>query len=188
MPAKIRNICPTACAEALLNLLSKVPGLQVAARTSAFSFKGRDVDIAAIGHQLRVSNVLRGSVSKTGNHLRVTAQLVRADSGSPLWSQTYDRELGDVFRIQDDIAAAVVKALKVSYLGSTALRNLRTQNSEAYLVFLQGRAKMETDQLADYKVAASRLRARAQARSELRARLRRTRQRKSAAGGIWAHR
>ena len=142
-------------AEALLNLLSKVPGLQVAARTSAFSFKGRDDDIVAIGHQLRVSNVLRGSVSKEGNHLRVTAQLVRTDSDSPLWSQTYDRELGDVFRIQDDIAAAVVKALKVSYLGSTALRNLRTQNSEAYLVFLQGRAKMETDRLADYKVAAT---------------------------------
>ncbi len=140
-------------AEAMLNLLSKVPGLQVAARTSAFSFKGRDVDTATIGHQLRVSNVLRGSVSKAGNHLRVTAQLVRTDSDSPLWSQTYDRELGDVFRIQDEIAAAVVKALKVSYLGHTALRNRPTQNSEAYLVFLQGRAKMETDSLASYKLA-----------------------------------
>ncbi len=142
-------------AEALLNLLSKVPGLQVAARTSAFSFKGRDVDMATIGQQLKVSNVLRGSVSKVGNHLRVTAQLLRTDSDSPLWSQSYDRELGDVFRIQDDIAAAVVKALKVSYLGNTALRNSRTQNSEAYLVFLQGRAKMETDRLADYKIAAT---------------------------------
>jgi TolB-like protein/Tfp pilus assembly protein PilF len=135
--------------EALLNLLSKVPGLQVAARTSAFSFKGHTVDVPTIGRKLRVAHVLEGSISKVGNHLRVTAQLERADTGYQIWSETYDRELGDVFRIQDEIAAAVVKALKISLLGSAAPQSLGTQNSDAYLVFLQGRAKMATQRLVD---------------------------------------
>ena len=91
-------------AEELLNLLSKVPGLQVAARTSAFSFKGHAVDVPTIGRQLLVAHVLEGSVRKVGNHLRVTAQLERADNGYQIWSETYDRELGDVFRIQDEIS------------------------------------------------------------------------------------
>ncbi|HEV7432658.1 MAG TPA: hypothetical protein VGN77_06410, partial [Steroidobacteraceae bacterium] len=142
-------------AEELLNLLSKVPGLQVAARTSAFSFKGRAVDVPTIGRQLRVANVLEGSVQKVGNHLRVTAQLERADTGYHIWSETYDRELGDVFRIQDDIAAAVVKALKVSLLGAAPPRSTGTQNPDAYLVFLQGRAKMATQRLTDWESAAA---------------------------------
>jgi TolB-like protein/Tfp pilus assembly protein PilF len=142
-------------AEALLNLLSKVPGMQVAARTSAFSFKGHAVDVPTIGRQLRVANVLEGSVRRVGNHLRVTAQLERADNGYQIWSETYDRELGDVFRIQDEIANAVVKALKVSLLGATAPRTQGTQNSDAYLVFLQGRAKMATQRLADSREAAA---------------------------------
>ena len=140
-------------AEELLNLLSKVPGLQVAARTSAFSFKGHAVDVPTIGRQLLVANVLEGSVRKVGNHLRVTAQLERADNGYQIWSETYDRELGDVFRIQDEISAAVVKALKVSLLGGAAPRSTSTQNPDAYLVFLQGRAKMATERLADAKAA-----------------------------------
>ncbi len=139
--------------EALLNLLSKVPGLQVVARTSAFSFKGRDVDVPTIGRQLMVAHVLEGSVRRIGNHLRVTARLERGDSGVQLWSETYDRELGDVFRIQDEIAAAVVKALKVPLLGNAAPQGQSTQNSEAYLVYLQGRAKMATQRLADFKPA-----------------------------------
>jgi TolB-like protein/cytochrome c-type biogenesis protein CcmH/NrfG len=141
--------------EALLNLLSKVPGMQVAARTSAFSFKGHAVDVPTIGRQLRVANVLEGSVHRVGNHLRITAQLERADNGYQIWSETYDRELGDVFRIQDEIASAVVKALEVSLLGSVAPQSLGTRNSEAYLVFLQGRAKMEANTLASYKIAAT---------------------------------
>jgi len=140
-------------AEDLLNLLSKVPGLQVAARTSAFSFKGRTVDVPTMGRQLKVASVLEGTVRKVGNHLRVTAQLERAADGYQIWSETYDRELGDVFRMQDEIANAVVKALKVSLLWGAAPRSLSTQNSEAYLVFLQGRAKMTTQRLADTKAA-----------------------------------
>jgi TolB-like protein len=141
--------------EALLNLLSKVPGMQVAARTSAFSFRGHAVDVTAIGRQLKVASVLEGSVSRVGSHLRVTAQLERTDNGYQIWSETYDRELGDVFKIQDDIAAAVVKALRVSLLGAAAPRSPGTRNSAAYLVFLQGRAKMATQRLADTQEAAA---------------------------------
>ncbi len=142
-------------AEELLNLLSKVPGLQVAARTSAFSFKGHAVDVPTIGRQLRVANVLEGSVRKVGNHLRVTAQLERADNGYQIWSETYDREFGDVLRIQDEISAAVVKALKVSLLGAAPPHSTSTQSPDAYLVFLQGRAKMATERLADAHAAAA---------------------------------
>jgi TolB-like protein/Tfp pilus assembly protein PilF len=142
-------------AEELLNLLSKVPGLQVAARTSAFSFKGHAVDVPTIGRQLMVAHVLEGSVRKVGNHLRVTAQLERADNGYQIWSETYDRELGDVFRIQDEISAAVVKALKVSLLGSAPPRSTSAQNPGAYLVFLQGRAKMASQRMGDIKSAAA---------------------------------
>jgi TolB-like protein/cytochrome c-type biogenesis protein CcmH/NrfG len=140
-------------AEDLLNLLSKVPGLQVAARTSAFSFKDHTADVPAIGRQLKVAHVLEGTVSRVGNHLRVTAQLERASDGYQIWSETYDRELGDVFRIQDEIANAVVKELKVSLLWGAAPRSLGTQNSDAYLVFLRGRAKMATQNLADFREA-----------------------------------
>jgi TolB-like protein/Tfp pilus assembly protein PilF len=141
-------------AEELLNLLSKVPGLQVAGRTSAFSFKGHAVDIPTIGRQLMVANVLEGSVRRVGNHLRVTAQLERADNGYQIWSETYDRELGDVFHMQDEIASAVVKALKVSLLGAEPPKSTGTQSSDAYLVFLQGRAKFATQRTADVQAAA----------------------------------
>ena len=97
----------------------------------------------------------KGACTGVGNHLRVTAQLERADNGYQIWSETYDRELGDVFRIQDEIANAVVKALKVSLLGSAVPQSLGTRNSDAYLVFLQGRAKMATQKLSDFKVAAT---------------------------------
>ena len=142
-------------AEELLNLLSKVPGLQVAARTSAFSFKGHAVDVPTIGRQLLVAHVLEGSVRKVGNRLRVTVQLERADTGYQIWSETYDRELGDVFHMQDEIAGAVVKALKVSLLGSAPPRSTGTQSSDAYLVFLRGRAKMATLRTPDMQAAAA---------------------------------
>ena len=96
--------------EELLNLLAQVPELRVIARTSSFSFKGKDVDIAEIARRLNVANVLEGSVRKSGDTLRITAQLVRASDSSHLWSQTYDRQMTDVFTVQDEIAAAVVDA------------------------------------------------------------------------------
>ena len=104
--------------EELLNLLAQVPELRVIARTSSFSFKGKDVDIAEIASRLNVANVLEGSVRKSGDTLRITAQLVRASDSSHLWSQTYDRQMSDVFKVQDEIAAAVVAQLKIKLLAA----------------------------------------------------------------------
>jgi TolB-like protein/DNA-binding winged helix-turn-helix (wHTH) protein/Tfp pilus assembly protein PilF len=101
-------------AEELLELLAKTPGLHVIARTSSFSFKGKSDDIPTIAAKLHVANVLEGSVRKSGNRLRVSTQLVRATDGQHLWSETYDREMKDIFKLQDEIAAAVVAALKLT--------------------------------------------------------------------------
>ena len=123
--------------EELLNLLAQIPQLKVAARTSSFSFKGKEVEIPEIGRRLNVSHVLEGSVRKSGNQVRITAQLVQTADGFHEWSQTYDRTLDDVFTIQDEIAADVVKQLKVTLLGEAP--RTRTTDPQAYALFLQGR-------------------------------------------------
>lgn len=125
--------------EELLNLLVKVPALRVIARTSSFSYKGKeDVTIAQIASDLNVAHVLEGSVRKdAGDQLRVTAQLIRADDQSQLWSESYDRELSDVFAIQDEIAAAVVGELKVRLLGDVP--RAQQANLEAYPLYLKAR-------------------------------------------------
>ncbi len=122
--------------EELLNLLARIPELQVAARTSSFSFKGKDVAIPEIASQLKVAHVLEGSVRKHGDQIRVTAQLIRADNGYHLWSETYDRRLDNVFQIQEDIADAVVDALKITLLGEAP--KTRKTDAEAYQLFLEG--------------------------------------------------
>ena len=127
--------------EELLNLLAQLPQLKVIARTSSFSFKGKEADVATIARVLKVAHVLEGSVRKSGNTLRVTAQLVRTSDSTHLWSQTYDRELTDVFKVQDEIAAAVVAALKVKLLPGQDLESARRSgNAEAYNQFLLGNA------------------------------------------------
>ena len=123
--------------EELLNLLAQVPELRVIARTSSFSFKGKEVDIAEIARKLNVANVLEGSVRKSGDTLRITAQLVRASDSSHLWSQTYDRQMTDVFKVQDEIAAAVVEELKIKLLGATP--KAKTTDPRAYALFLKAR-------------------------------------------------
>ncbi len=123
--------------EELLNLLSKIPQLKVAARTSSFSFKGKGVEIPEIARQLHVANVLEGSVRKSGDELRITAQLIRAAEGFHLWSETYDRKMDDIFKIQDEIAGEVVKQLKVKLLG--AAPKVRTTDPKAYALYLQGK-------------------------------------------------
>ena len=100
----------------LLNVLSKIRGLRVASRTSAFSFKGKDIDVVGIAQKLNVAHVLEGSVRKSGKRVRITAELVRVATDSHLWSETYDRELDDIFAVQDDIAQAVVKELRHALL------------------------------------------------------------------------
>ena len=109
-------------AEDLLNLLTKVTQLQVTARTSSFSFKGKDIAIPEIARKLHVAHLLEGSVRKAGNSVRITAQLVDAATDTQLWSQSYDRKLDDIFAIQDEIAADVVKQLKVTLLGDVAAK------------------------------------------------------------------
>ncbi len=127
-------------AEELLNRLAQNSQLQVAARTSSFQFKDRNQDIGEIGRQLKVDNVLEGSVRKSGNRLRITAQLIRVDSGFHLWSETFEREMDDIFAIQDDIAQAISSALEAE-LGadSTLAENQLTDNMEAYQAYLKGR-------------------------------------------------
>jgi TolB-like protein/Flp pilus assembly protein TadD len=121
--------------EELLNLLAKIPQLQVTARTSSFAFKGKETGIPEIARMLHVAHVLEGSVRKAGNSVRITAQLIKAGTGTHLWSQTYDRKLDDIFAIQDEIAADVVKQLKVTLLG--AAPKVRTTDPEAYALYLQ---------------------------------------------------
>jgi TolB-like protein len=99
--------------EELLNVLAQLPGLRVAARTSSFQFKGKSLDISQIADTLNVAHILEGSVRKSGTKLRITAQLIKADDGFHIWSKTYDREMTDIFTIQDEIAGAISEALKV---------------------------------------------------------------------------
>jgi adenylate cyclase len=123
--------------EEILNLLAKVPELRVTSRSSAFSFKGQNVDIPTMAATLNVAHVLEGSVRKSGNQLRITAQLIEVVTDTHLWSETYDRELKSVFAIQSEIAAAVVDALRITLLGEGP--KATETNPEAYALFLQGR-------------------------------------------------
>src|SRR5215467_1895234 len=103
-------------AEELLNVLSKIRGLRVAARTSSFSFKGKQTTIEEIGRTLNVASVLEGSIRVAGNRMRISVQLVKVDDGYQLWSETYDRTMDDIFKVQDDIAQSVVAELRVRLL------------------------------------------------------------------------
>lgn len=127
--------------EEIINALAQLKDLHVAARTSSFAFKGRSADLADVGEKLKVTTVVEGSVRKAGNRLRVTAQLVNVADGYHLWSERYDRELDDVFAVQDEIATAIAKRLEVT-LGSAAGEPLvqpPTENLEAYHLYLKGR-------------------------------------------------
>jgi len=123
--------------EELLNLLARIPELRVISRTSAFSYKGKDIKLAQVAEELNVAHILEGSVRKAGNKLRITAQLIEARSDTHLWSETYDRQLDDIFAIQDEIAATVVAQLKITLLG--AAPTIKETAPEAYALFLQGR-------------------------------------------------
>jgi TolB-like protein len=126
--------------ETLLHMLAQIPELRVAARTSSFAFKGKDTGIAEISEVLGVAHVLEGSVQKAGNRVRVTAQLIRADDGFHVWSQNYDRNLDDIFAIQDEIAKDVAGALDASLLGGSTqpALSVNTSNLTAYESYLKG--------------------------------------------------
>jgi len=122
----------------LINVLTRIPNLRVASRTSCFAFKGKETNMAEVAEKLRVAHILEGSVRKSGNQIRVTAQLIEVRSDSHAWSETYDRELSDIFKIQDDIAAHVLASLKIR-LGEHRLPDPTTQNVKAYEYYLRAR-------------------------------------------------
>jgi serine/threonine protein kinase/tetratricopeptide (TPR) repeat protein len=128
-------------ADEIISALTKIQSLRVTSRTSSFVFKGKSEDIGEIGRKLKVSTVLEGSVRRMGNKLRVTAQLVNVADGSNLWTERYDREIEDIFVIQDDIAAAIVKALRVILTEGEKkqIAKSRTENVQAYDYYLRGR-------------------------------------------------
>ena len=133
--------------EEILNVLTRVPNLKVAARTSSFQFKGQNLDIGKIGKQLKVNHVLEGSVRKAGNTLRITAQLIETDTGFHMWSETFDRSPEDVFAIQDEIAAAIARQLRTLFssdldTGSTPI------DMRAYELYLKGRSLVAKRQQA----------------------------------------
>lgn len=122
--------------EELLNVLTRIPKLRVASRTSSFSFKGKDVDLKEAAEKLNVAHILEGSVRKSGNKIRVTAQLVETATDSHLWSETYDRDLDDIFMIQDDIASRILEAMRCR-LGTDKLVDATTEDPNAYQYFLR---------------------------------------------------
>jgi TolB-like protein/Tfp pilus assembly protein PilF len=127
--------------EEIINMLAQVPNLKVMARTSSFSFKGKHLDVKLIGQQLNVSHILEGSVRKSGNKLRITAQLIKVEDGAHIYSEKFDRELEDIFEIQDEISANILETIKIKLFGSNkeaVLKNY-TENIDAYQLFLKGR-------------------------------------------------
>ena len=140
-PQKDQDYFCEGIAEEIINALSRIDALHVASRTSTFAFKGKSEDMGEIGKKLKVATVLEGSVRKAGNRLRVSAQLVSVSNGYQLWSERYDRELEDVFAIQDEIAGSIVKALRVvlSDKEKRAIEKAPTANVQAYDFYLRGR-------------------------------------------------
>ena len=134
-------------AEELLNLLAKVPELRVISRSTAFTFKGKDIVVPEVAKKLNVAHILEGSVRRSGNRLRITAQLIDAQTDTHLWSETYDREMGDVFAIQDEISAKVVEELKLQLLGGAP--SAEQVDPRAYDLYLRGRHLLHRDVSAD---------------------------------------
>ncbi len=129
--------------EEILNLLAKVHDLKVIARTSSFAFKGKNEDIRIVGKTLGVNTVLEGSVRKSGERVRITAQLINVADGAHLWSETYDRTLTDIFAVQDDVAAEILDALQI-HVSAAPKRGRPTQSTEAYTFFLKARAAINS--------------------------------------------
>jgi TolB-like protein/DNA-binding winged helix-turn-helix (wHTH) protein len=139
-PGKDQEYFSDGLSEQLINDLAKVSGLKVVGRSSAFQFKGKNEDLRNVARKLGVANVLEGSVRREGNHVRISAELTKADDGFQLWSQTYDREMKDIFAVQDEIARATTEALQVKLLGSNGQpvpSTLHSANPEAYQAYLQ---------------------------------------------------
>lgn len=138
-PKKDQEYLSDGLSEELLNVLAKNRGLRVTGRTSSFQFRGRSEDLREIGERLGVASILEGSVRKAGNQVRITAQLISVADGFQLWSESYDRELKDIFALQEEIAKSVAKALQVTLLGEEAGASRQVIDPAAYTAYLQGR-------------------------------------------------
>jgi TolB-like protein/DNA-binding winged helix-turn-helix (wHTH) protein/Flp pilus assembly protein TadD len=139
--AKDQEYFSDGLAEQLINDLAKISGLKVVGWSSAFQFKGKNEDLRNVGRKLGAANVLEGSVRREGTHVRITAELIKTDDGFQLWSQTYDREIKDIFSVEDEIAQAVTEALQLKLLGGSGqpvASNPRSSNPEAYQAYMQG--------------------------------------------------
>jgi adenylate cyclase len=139
--------------EELIDMLTKVPDLRVPARTSSFYFKGKQATIADIAKALGVTHVLEGSVRMSGRILRITAQLIRADTGFHVWSTTYDRQLDDIFKIQDEIASAVVSALKISLSTGASRGTAKSSSADSYALLMQAQYFLFRQTLQDQRKA-----------------------------------
>jgi TolB-like protein len=135
--------------EEIMNLLANVPGLKVIGRTSSFAFKDKNEDLRVIGQSLGVKTVLEGSVRKSGDRVRITAQLVDVSDGTHIWSESYDRTMTDIFAVQDDVAAAIINALQI-HVSVNPTRGRPTESTEAYVLFLRARAALT---LAESRIA-----------------------------------
>lgn len=144
-PKKDQGYLCNGLSDELISRLTNIEGLRVPARTSSFSFKGKEFDLQEIGEKLNVSLVLEGSLRKSGNKLRITVQLVNVSDGFPLWSEKYERDEEDIFVLQDEISLAIVDKLQIQLLGNEQARLTRrpTENLEAYNLYLQGRFFLE---------------------------------------------
>src|SRR6266550_1120710 len=140
-PAKDQEYFCDGISEEILDALAKVEGLRVVARTSSFSFKAKNADVAEIAQKLNVQNILEGSLRREGNRIRITAQLVNAHDGFHIWSDTFERELGGVFAVQDEITRSIVDALKIKF--AVTLPPRMGQNTEAYDLYLSNKSDEE---------------------------------------------
>ena len=157
-------------AEQLLNVLAKIPELRVISRSSAFSLKGQNIEVAEIAKRLNVTHVLEGSVRKAGTQVRIAVQLIEARSDTHMWSETYDRKLMDIFAVQDEIALAVVHQLKLALLNHHLPARSRTANLEAYNAYLRGRFYWNEGDPTDLEKARQNFERALDTRSRLRAR------------------
>jgi len=163
-PGKDQEYFSDGLAEQLIHELAKKPGIKVVGRSSSFQFKGKNEDLRAVGRKLGVADVLEGSVRRDGNHLRISAELIKADDGFQLWSQTYDREIKDIFAVQDEIARSTSEALQPKLLsnnGQAVPSTVRSANPEAYQAYLQanyfmarGQSKEDLEKALAYSDAA----------------------------------
>ena len=138
-PEKDQEYLADGLSEEIINLLAQSDALRVIARTSSFSFKHQNVDIATIADKLHVTHVLEGSVRRSGDRVRITAQLVDTKNSAHLWSQTFDREVKDVFEVQDAIATSVAESLQVTLTGDNRPTRGETASAQAYELYLQAR-------------------------------------------------